>query len=119
MVALNDLDLQCADIQNAYLTAPAIEKCYMIAGPEFREEEGKTFVIERVLYRLKDSTAVFRNFLAEVLEDISFYLSYTNPDKRMRAAIKPNGEEYYEYILCYVDDIIYMSVKATKVIKEI
>ena len=35
IAALNDLDLQAADIQNAFLTAPNLEKCYMKAGPEF------------------------------------------------------------------------------------
>ena len=38
---------------------------------------------------------------------------------RMRATIKSNGEEYYEYILYYMDNIICMLVKATKVMKEI
>ncbi|CAJ1945840.1 unnamed protein product [Cylindrotheca closterium] len=53
IAALNGLDLQCADIQNDFLTAPAIEKCYMVAGPKFGDEEGKVFIVRRALYGLK------------------------------------------------------------------
>ena len=50
--ALNDLDVYCADIQNAYLTAaPTSEKHYIICGNEFGEEhEGKVAIITRALY---------------------------------------------------------------------
>ena len=41
VAALNDLDVQGVDIQNAYLTAPNREKLWMQAGPEFGELEGK------------------------------------------------------------------------------
>ncbi|CAJ1960512.1 unnamed protein product [Cylindrotheca closterium] len=37
----------------------------------------------------------------------------------MRAAVKPDGKEYYEYILCYVDDILCMSMKAKEVMEGI
>ena len=39
IAALNDLDIQGADIQNAYLTASNKEKHWMRAGPEFGERE--------------------------------------------------------------------------------
>ena len=35
-----------------------------------------------------------------------------DPDVWLRADLKPDGENYYEYILCYVDDIIAISHKA-------
>ena len=31
------------------------------------------------------------------------------PDVYMRPEVKPNGFEYYEYVLCYVDDILSIS----------
>jgi len=37
----------------------------------------------------------------------------------MRAAVKPGGEEYYEYILCCVDDILCMLMKAKEVMAGI
>ncbi|CAJ1950956.1 unnamed protein product [Cylindrotheca closterium] len=116
IAALNGLDLQCTDIQNAFLTAPAIKKCYLVAGPEFGEEEGKVFIIRRALYGLKTSSAAFRSHLAEPLEDLGFSSSTADPDVWMRAAVKPDGEEYYEYIHCYVDDIPCMSMKAKEMI---
>ncbi len=42
VAALNELDVLGADVQNAFLTAPNKEKCWMVAGPEFGPEEGKT-----------------------------------------------------------------------------
>jgi len=33
--------------------------------------------------------------------------------------LKGDGEEYYEYILCYVDDIVCMSMNAKEVMAEI
>ena len=47
IAALNDLDVQGADIQNAYLTAPNREKLWMKAGPEFGDHAGKYYVIAR------------------------------------------------------------------------
>ena len=48
---LNDLDVYCADIQNAYLVAPTSEKHYIICGDEFGEgHEGKVAIITRALY---------------------------------------------------------------------
>ncbi|CAJ1932242.1 unnamed protein product, partial [Cylindrotheca closterium] len=119
IAALNGLDVQCADIQNAFLTAPNLEKCYMIAGPEFGDEEGKTFIVRRALYSLKSAAIAFRSHLAETLENLGFYSSYADHDVWMPAAIKPDGEEYYEYILCYVDDILCMSENAKDVMEQI
>ena len=35
LAALNDLDIFAADIQNAYLTSPCVEKIIFTCGPEF------------------------------------------------------------------------------------
>lgn len=40
LAALNGLEVLGADIQNAFLTAPNLEKCYLRAGPEFGPDEG-------------------------------------------------------------------------------
>lgn len=57
--------------------------------------------------------------MANTLEDLGFYLSYTGPDVWLRPAVKPDGEEYYEYILCYVDDIMCISTKAKQTMEHI
>ncbi|CAJ1962216.1 unnamed protein product [Cylindrotheca closterium] len=102
-----------------YSTVVARDSCYMIAGQEFGDEEGKTFIVRRALYGLKSAALAFRSHLAETLENLGFYSSYADPDVWMRAAIKPDGEEYYEYILCYVDDILCMSENAKDVMEQI
>ena len=40
------------------------------------------------------------------------------PDVWMREATKSNGEEYYKYILVYVDDLLAISSDARSVILE-
>ena len=47
---LHDLDLYAADIKNAYLQAPIMEKCWTRCGPEFGPElEGNMAYIVRAL----------------------------------------------------------------------
>ena len=72
IAVLNDLDLKSADIENAYLTAPCREKCWIIAGKEFGSAMGKPFIITKALYRLKSSGAAFCAFLAKTLDNIGF-----------------------------------------------
>jgi len=119
ITVLNNLDIQCADIQNVFLTASNLERCYIIAGPEFMDEEGKCFIVRRALYGLKSAAQVFRSFLAKNLEDLNFHSSEANPDVWMKAAVKPDGEEYYEYIICYVDNILCLSVNAKDVMESL
>lgn len=58
--ALNGLDAKAADIQNAYLQAPASKKHYVICGSEFGIENiGKVALIKRALYGGKSSGSVF------------------------------------------------------------
>jgi hypothetical protein len=50
IAALNDLDVQAADIPNAYLTSPCDEKVWTVLGPELGPElEGKRAIIVRSL----------------------------------------------------------------------
>ena len=119
IAALNDLDIMCADVQNAFITAPNKEKCWMRAGPEFGHEEGQVFIVTRALYGLKSASASFRAFMAEKLDEMGFKSSIANPDVWLRPAIKSDGEEYYEYILVYVDDILAISVRAREILQEV
>ena len=80
---------------------------------------GKTLIVNKALYGLKSSGASFRYFLAERLDDMGFKSSMADPDVWIRPAIKPDGEQFYEYILCYVDDIIGISADASVPLKEI
>ena len=106
LAALNDIDIQSCDIQNAYLTAECREKIYTKAGPEFGDEKGEYMIIKRALYGLKSSGAAFRALLSETLWDSGFRPTKGDPDVYIRPAAKPNGEKYYEMMLTYVDDIL-------------
>ena len=120
VAALNDIDVLSSDIQNAYLTAPCQERVYTTAGPEFGPADcGKTMLIVRALYGLKSSGAAFRSFLADHLWDIGYRPSRADSDVWMRPAVKPCGFKYWEYILCYVDDIMVISHKALQTMESI
>jgi hypothetical protein len=45
LVALNDLEVKTADIENACLTAPVVEKIWCILRPEFGANAGKRAII--------------------------------------------------------------------------
>ena len=73
----------------------------------------------RALYGPKSSGAAFREFLAEKLDDMVFKSSIADPDVWMREATKSDGEEYYEYILVYIDDLLAISSDARSFIPEV
>ena len=107
------------DIQNAYLTADCREKIWTRAGPEFGSESGTIMLIRKALYGLKSSGAAFCAHLAETLYDIGFVPTRADPDIWRRPATKEDGFEYYEYVLCYVDDILAISHKAKDALKAV
>lgn len=111
IASLNDLQLLACDIQNAYLTADCRERIYVTAGPEFGSEAGSTMVIKKALYGLKSSGAAFRAHLGETLFDIGYLPSKGDPDVWIRPATKPDGFEYFEMVLVYVDDILCVSAQ--------
>jgi Reverse transcriptase (RNA-dependent DNA polymerase) len=94
IAALNELDVLGADVQNAFLTAPNKEKCWMIAGTEFGLEEGKTFLVVKALYGLKSARFSFRTHMAEKLAEMGFQSTIADPDVWLRAATKGDGEQY-------------------------
>ena len=119
IAALNDLSVMVCDIQNAYLTAECREKIWTRAGPEFGSENGSIMIVRKALYGLNGSGAEFRAHLAEKLHDIGFIPTQADPDVWRRPAVKPDGLEYYEYILCYVDDLLAISHDTQSVLKSV
>ncbi len=118
VAALNDLDILGADIQNAYLQAETKEKVWFMAGAEFVSNQGRPCIIVRALYGLKSSGARFRDHLSAIIREQGFVNSKADADVWMRKAVKPNGFEYWEYILCYVDDVLIISHAAQTLIDE-
>jgi len=116
IAALNDLKVLACDILNAYLTAPYREKFWCTAGPEFGSDRGKTIIVVRALYGLKSSGAAF---LAEHLSDIGFAPTLADADVWMRPAIREDGFKYWEYVLCYVNDLLGISDDPIRIMKSI
>ena len=103
------------DIQSTYLTANCHEKIWTYAGPEFGSERRQPMIIKKALYGLKSSGAAFRAHLAETLRDIGFKPTKADPDVWICPAVKLAGSEYYEYIMCYVNDILSVSLDAKSI----
>ena len=59
-VALNNLDVWAADIENTYIQAPSSEKNYIICGLEFGLDEGKRAIIKRAMYGGKSARRDYR-----------------------------------------------------------
>jgi hypothetical protein len=117
VAALNELEILGDDVQNAFLTAPNKEKCTMIAGPEFGAEEGKTFLVVKALYGLKSASFSFRSY--KKFSNLGFQSSMADPDVWLRAAVKGDGERYYEYVLMYVDNILAISCDAKSILEDV
>ena len=115
--ALNDLNILNADIGNAFINSMTKEKVYTAAGKEFGECTGQTIFITRALYCLKSSGAAWRSHLVETLRDMNFKSSYADPDVWMRVAYKEDGTSFYEVVLCYVDDLLCMSVDPAAILR--
>ena len=77
-------------------------------------------IIARALYGLTSSEASFRAFLVEHVEfGMGFRSSIADLDKWIRPATEEDGEEYYEYILLYVDDVLLVSNDTNYTIKQV
>ena len=117
--ALLGLPVIGADIKNAYLQAPSSEKHYIICGHEFGIENiGKVALIRRALYRGKVARRDFWHHLRDCMRRLGFTSSSADPDVWFRRSKRASGEDYYEYVLLYVDDVICISENAEKVIRD-
>ena len=100
IAALNGLKFLACDIQNAFLTVKCREKCYSRSGPELGLDRGKLMLITRALYRLKTSSASFRSYLEETLYEMGYTTTKADPNVCLRKAVKADGFQYYEMVLC-------------------
>ena len=94
ITALIDLDLQSADIENNYLTAPWQEKIWTKAGTKIGKDEGRVFIIVIELYGFKSSGVEFWAFFADQRDEMGFESSIADPDVWIRPVTKPDGEQY-------------------------
>ena len=107
--ALNDLDILAGDVQNEYLNAPTKEKLFFYAGDECKSYPGKFVIVFIALYGLNPSVFAWRNHLFDILGNhIGFQSSLADPDVWFKAATDKTGNEYYNSILVYVDDFLFV-----------
>jgi hypothetical protein len=117
--ALLGLPVIGGDIQNAYLQAPSSEKHFIVCGPEFGAENvGRVALIRRALYGGKVAGRDFWHHLRECMGRLGFTSSRADPDVWFRLSKRSTGEEYYEYVLLYVDDVLVISEKAEAVLRK-
>jgi hypothetical protein len=119
VAALNDIDVWAADVLNAYITAPCREKIWTTLGPEWGPDQGKKAIVVRALYGLKSSGAAFRAHLGGFMREMGYRPCQADPDLWMKEQTHRNGEAYWSYILCYVDDLLVMHHNPKKVMDKI
>ena len=85
LAALNDLEVKCGYVLNAYITAPVKEKIWTYLGPEHGDDEGKKAIIVRALYDLKSSGSAFRAHLCECMAALGYKLCLAYPDLWLKA----------------------------------
>ena len=114
LAALNNLDVCAADISVAFLHGKTREKCFVRAGPEFGKNRGKRMIIDRGLYGLASSSVRFDERLAATLRRMGFKPSKADFDLWMR-----DRGDHWEFVACYVDDLLVFSKDPMAIIEEI
>ena len=100
-------------------SAPQTIKSFSDDGAEFGlENVGKVALITRALYGGKVAGRDFWHDLQDCMGHLGFTSCRADPDVWMRADTKPNGEEYFEDVLLYVDDILVISHKPEAILRE-
>jgi hypothetical protein len=80
-----------------------------VLGAESGSDAGKSAIIVRALYGLKNAGAAFRAHLASFMQQMGYTSCKADPDLWYKAETRPSDNfRYYAYILCYVDDILCM-----------
>ena len=115
---LNGLDVQAADVGNAYLEALTNEKIYFIAGKEFSPFglEGHSLVLYKALYGLKSSGMEWSRTFAKTLRAEGFTPSFADPDVWMK---KNEERQIWEYVCVYVDDLAIAMVDAKSFLEKL
>ena len=101
----NVLEPRGTCIGKYYLEAFTKEKVCIVAGPAFRTLEGHNIIIVKALYGLRTSGLSLHERLDYCLRDMAFELCMMEP----AIYLFPHGEDHYEHIAVYVDDLLITS----------
>jgi hypothetical protein len=111
LAALNGLNVLAADCEGAYLNADSRERLYTVCGKEFGPEyQGRYAIIKRALYGSKSAAASWRGRISSIIEDLGFTMCRADNDVWMRPAVNGAGEDVYEYVLVYSDDLLVVAL---------
>ena len=84
LAELDGLQLWGADLGNAYLQALTKEKLYIVAGPEFEELQRHVLFMHKALYGTRPGGACWHDKLFDILQQMDFKPSRTDPDIWMK-----------------------------------
>ena len=102
-----------------YLNAQCHEKIWFEGGIKCSEDRGKILVMVRALYDLKSAGASWQSELAQLLSNLGYKSMKADTDVWIHKVVKPNGQEYYEMLFVYIDDILSVSHQAKEAILQI
>ena len=86
---------------------PTKEKVFFYAGNEWKSNQVKVVVIVRYLYCLNSSDLEWKNHLSNILGNhLGFQSSLADSDVWFKSETGKDGNEYFTYILVYVDDLL-------------
>ena len=68
-------------------------------------------IIAIEIYGLKIYGAAWRSKIAEILMLLGYISSKEDADVWTKRDFDPNGDPYYKYIICYVDDLFHIVFK--------
>ena len=77
-------------------------------GQYFGSEQLNFMLVVREMYGMKSFGEAFRDLLFIQLHGLGYRTSIDDPDVWMRLTFKPGGFIYYEYVLCYVDYVLFI-----------
>ena len=103
--AFDDLEVKTSNIQNAYLTAPCLEKIWTTLCSEFGPNLiSKKALVVRDFYGFKSAGSSFRNCLAQCMRNLGYFFVPGRSIFINKEETRPSdGAKYYVYFLLYVD----------------
>ena len=96
-----------------------IKRVHVRVGKELfgQGHEGKIAVLVRALHGLKTSSAAWHIYFASFLKDHIFRSSMVDPDVWLKTDTKKDNEQYYSYIIVYVENILVVSEHPRKYVE--
>ena len=114
--ALKNLDIFSCDISNTYLEAPCVEKLLTMAGKEFGSLDGTSTRINQALYGIKYAGNSWHKSLSTTSSDMNFEPSRADADIWIILSTSLRGENYWEWILLYIDNLLSISERMKAII---